>query len=97
MKIRKAKPSDKAEVLDFCKSTFSWGDYIEDVWDYWILEGNLLVLTIKDIPVGICHSIHTGQKENWIEGIRVDPNFRRKGVARKMIQKLELLANQLHL
>ena len=32
--------SDKKAVLDFCKNTFSWGDYINDVWDYWILEGN---------------------------------------------------------
>ena len=43
--IRKTKASDKNTVMEFCKTTFSWGDYIADVWDYWILEGNLLVLT----------------------------------------------------
>ncbi len=95
MKIRKAKPSDKAQVLDFCKFTFSWGDYIAEVWDYWILEGNLLVLTIKDIPVGICHSFLTDPNEIWIEGIRVDKNFRRKSIATKMINESEFLAKKI--
>ena len=56
MIIRKAKASDKNKVLDFCKNTFSWGDYIVDVWDYWIVEGNLLVLTENKTPAAICHS-----------------------------------------
>src|SRR3989337_2096273 len=50
MELRKAKSSDKNKVLEFCKTTFSWGDYISDVWDDWILEGNLLVLTETDVP-----------------------------------------------
>ncbi len=43
MRINGAKPSDKEKILDFCKNTFSWGDYIPEVWDFWIKEGNLLV------------------------------------------------------
>jgi len=75
-------------VLNFCKFTFSWGDYIAEVWDHWILEGNLLVLTIKDIPVGICHSFLTGPNEIWIEGIRVDKNFRKKRVCYNHDQRI---------
>jgi len=81
-------------VLNFCKFTFSWGDYIAEVWDHWILEGNLLVLTIKDIPVGICHSFLTGPNEIWIEGIRVDKNFRKKGFATIMIKESEIFAKK---
>ena len=43
MELREATSSDKTQVLDFCKNTFSWGDYIAEVWDFWIKEGNLLV------------------------------------------------------
>ena len=34
METRKAKPSDKKDVLEFCNTTFSWGDYISNVWDF---------------------------------------------------------------
>lgn len=91
MIIRKAKSSDKNMVLEFCKTTFSWGDYIVDVWDYWIREGNLLVLIENNIPVAICH-ISFFNKQVWIEGIRVNQNFRKKGFAKGLILKSESIA-----
>ena len=91
--IRQAKDSDKNTVLDFCRSTFSWGDYINDVWDYWILEGNLLVLTENDIPVALCHSSFF-ENQVWIEGIRVNDKFRRKGLAKKLVLESEALAKK---
>jgi hypothetical protein len=89
--IRKAKASDKNIVLEFCKTTFSWGDYIADVWDYWIREGNLLVLIENSTPVAICHSSFF-DKQVWIEGIRVNENFRKKGFAKGLVLKSESIA-----
>ncbi|MCH8859946.1 MAG: GNAT family N-acetyltransferase [Thaumarchaeota archaeon] len=89
--IRKAKTSDKNMVLEFCKTTFSWGDYIVDVWDYWIREGNLLVLIENNNPVAICHSSFF-DKQVWIEGIRVNENFRKKGFAKRLVLKSESIA-----
>ncbi len=89
--IRKAKTSDKNIVLEFCKTTFSWGDYIADVWDYWIREGNLLVLIENSTPVAICHSSFF-DKQVWIEGIRVNENFRKKGFAKGLVLKSESIA-----
>jgi len=89
--IRKAKASDKKMVLEFCKTTFSWGDYIVDVWDYWIREGNLLVLIENNTPVAICH-ISFFDKQVWIEGIRVNENFRKKGFAKRLVSKSESIA-----
>ena len=91
--IRQAKDSDKSTVLDFCKSTFSWGDYINDVWDYWILEGNLLVLIENDTPVALCHSSFFFFFL-WIEGIRVNEKFRKKGFAKKLVFESEILAKK---
>jgi len=90
--IREARYSDKQTVLKFCKNTFFWGDYIEDVWDYWLSEGSLFVAE-KSIPLGICHAVFF-KNQVWIEGIRVDPQFRRKGIASKLIQKIESMAKQ---
>lgn len=95
VKIRDALPSDKKTVLDFCKSTFSWGDYIHDVWDEWFDEGNFFVLAENKHPVAICHAfIIKDAKLVWIEGIRVDPNYRQKGYAKKLVAKAEDVARK---
>lgn len=91
MLIRKAEAADKNFVLEFCKNTFSWGDYIADVWDYWKLEGNLLVLTEKNIPVAFCHNSFF-DCQVWIEGIRVNNKFRKKGFAKNLVLESESLA-----
>lgn len=95
MTIRLAKISDKKSVLSFCKNTFSWGDYISQVWNDWISHGYFLVLSHNKCPIAICHaSIINNVKHVWIEGIRVKKNFRRKGFAKKLIIKSEDIARQ---
>ena len=93
MQIRDAKPSDKQTVLDFCKETFSWGDYIADVWDSWILQGNLFVAVENDIPIGLSHVVIIDDRQSWLEGIRVHPDNRRKGYGRRIISHCESVTN----
>ena len=87
---RLAQSSDKKDILNFCQNTFSWGDYIHEVWDNWINEGNLIVIENDQIPVSMAHvGFHPDEKMIWIEGIRVNHNFRKKGLAQKMIRYFE--------
>ncbi len=87
---RLAQDSDKKVVLNFCQNTFSWGDYIHEVWDNWIDEGNLIVIENNQVPISMTHAaFYPDEKMIWIEGIRVDKNFRKNGVAQKMISYLE--------
>ena len=94
MLIKTAINSDKSSVLNFCTDTFSWGDYIKDVWDYWLTEENLFLIG-KQFPVGMCH-VSFYKNQMWIEGIRIDPNFRRHGLASELIKHVELLAKEKH-
>lgn len=95
MEIRNAQTTDKEAVLDFCKSTFSWGDYIQDVWDDWISEGNLFVLCENKLAVAVCHAFFMDNlKQVWIEGIRVNPNFRKKGYATKLVTYSEYVTKK---
>ena len=82
--IREANDSDKFSILKFCKDTFSWGDYVDKVWDFWLSEKNLFLFEGEPNPVGICHALYVNDQV-WIEGIRIDPNFRRKKIASKLI------------
>ena len=93
MQIRDAKPNDRQAILDFCKDTFSWGDYIADVWDFWILQGNLFVAVENNIPVGLSHIVCIDKRQSWLEGIRIHPDHRRKGYGRRMISHCESMVD----
>ena len=90
--IRTAKPLDKSQVLKFCQNTFSWGDYVEHVWDYWLNE-DLLFVYEKQFPVGICHGFFS-KNQIWIEGIRVDQNFRKQKIASLLVNHIESLGQK---
>ena len=90
---------DKEEVLRFCTDTFDWGDYIEQVWDLWRLDQNGVLLVAEETEYGhnqkqssvmaVSHASLCPNKKNvWLEGIRVNPNFRRRSVATKLINKM---------
>lgn len=90
MLVLNALKSDKNKVIKFCKNTFSWGDYISEIWEYWYSEGNLFVIRENNSPVALSHaSISKKDQQVWIEGIRVNPTFRRKGHASSLIKHSE--------
>ncbi len=92
MMIREANSLDKIQILKFCTDTFSWGDYIDQVWDSWLSEGNLFIFE-KQFPVGICHAFFS-EDQIWIEGIRVDPNFRRQKIASELVKHAESIGKE---
>lgn len=93
LRIRKAKTSDKESILKFCQDTFSWGDYIPSVWDAWLKDGGLTVIENDNEPLGMCH--HDFLKNQiWIEGLRVNPSFRRRGLASRLVRYSEKIAKR---
>lgn len=93
MRFRVAINQDKDQVLNFCKNTFTWGDYIERVWDIWINEPNSRLLVAEpeneiQKPIAIIHGILLQEKTMWIEGIRVDPKYRRQKIALQLINQI---------
>ncbi len=84
--IRPATRGDRDAILAFCRDTFDWGDYIEDVIDDWFdsSKGVLLVATVEGKPAGIARVAMIGATEAWFEGLRVDRQFRRLGLGRAL-------------
>lgn len=91
--IRQAKSHDKKPILNFCQNTFSWGDYIENVWDSWFSKGNLIVIELDGMAIGMCN-ISFSKNQMWLEGLRINPRFRRKGYGKKLIIKAEDIAKK---
>ena len=101
MKIRHATKSDKEEVLRFCVNTFEWGDYLDQVWDLWYSDRNGVLLVAEDDEeynihskkwssvIAVSHaSLCPNNKNVWLEGIRVHPNFRRRSVATQLLNTM---------
>jgi len=89
LRIRQAKSSDMEEILSFCVNTFSWGDYIDRVWDYWYRSGRLLVVEDSGRKIAMSHvAVCPDGKGMWLEGVRVHPDYRRSRVATDLIARM---------
>jgi ribosomal protein S18 acetylase RimI-like enzyme len=87
--VRRAQPEDRDAVLAFCAQTWDDGDYIADVWDEWVADehNTLLVGLLEGTPVALEHIRMVGENEAWLEGMRVDPTYRRHGFGRIMVSR----------
>jgi RimJ/RimL family protein N-acetyltransferase len=87
--VRKARSSDRETVFDFCRKTFSWGDYIPRFWDSWLKDekGRLFVATINGVPVGIMHLSIDKPREAWLRAARTNPDHRRVGIATALTKR----------
>jgi ribosomal protein S18 acetylase RimI-like enzyme len=94
IEIRPARAEDREAVLAFCTQTWSWGDYIGYVWDEWLHNpnGQLLIATADSKPVGVVNMQMLDKTNAWLEGLRVDPNYRRQGIARALTENALLEA-----
>jgi GNAT superfamily N-acetyltransferase len=96
LKFRFAKKSDKEDVLKFCVNTFDWGDYIDQVWDLWFSDSNGALIVaennirhIKGSVIAVSHvSLCPNRKNIWLEGIRVNPDYRRRSIATELLSKM---------
>ena len=81
-------PEDKDRIIAFTFNT--WGDneddYIKDVFDDWLADprGEFTAAVIDDRVVGIAKLTDMGDDEWWFEGLRIDPAYRRQGIAAEL-------------
>ena len=96
--VRRARPGDTHAVLDFARTTWDGWDYIPSVWQEWLEapDGVVLVATPRaqreidrfgrplqpDRQIAIARVAMLSPDEAWLEGLRVDPGVRNRGVAR---------------
>ncbi len=94
--VRPARPRDYDYISRFTQRTFHWGDYIEHVWKAWVHDknGSLLVAELDGCPVGMLHVGFLGRREAWMEGMRVQPDVRRRGIAGRLDHAAQAVARR---
>jgi len=88
MTIRPAQPDDRPAMERICAHTWEWGDYIPEVWDAWLADeqGLLIVGETVDGVVALSRIRYQAADQIWLEGMRVDPEHRRRGIGRQFLE-----------
>jgi GNAT superfamily N-acetyltransferase len=85
--IRRARASDKRDVLAAVRTVWGGHDRIPDVFDTWATHrtGPFFVAESAGRVVGMGKLTVVSATEAWLEGGRVAPRWRRKGIATALI------------
>jgi len=85
--FRPARPEDKLRVLEITAHTWDDGDYIPEVWDNWLADpqGELTVAVDDGVVVALSKLTQVVGDQWWIEGLRVDPERRLRGIGQAMV------------
>jgi RimJ/RimL family protein N-acetyltransferase len=85
--IRRARRSDKRDVLAAVRTIWGGQDRIPDVFDTWVTHrtGPFFVAESAGRVVGMGKLTVVSRTEVWLEGGRVAPRWRKKGIATALI------------
>jgi GNAT superfamily N-acetyltransferase len=74
---------DTEEVMELCSHIWDGGDYIPQVWDEWLADPDGLLGTAESNGrvAGVFKLTKFQDKEWYLEGLRVHPDFQGKGIA----------------
>ncbi len=84
--LRPAQPDDRERILAISAQIWEGEDYIPLVLDDWLAEGGLAVAELDGQLAGYGKLTILSPGEVWLEGLRVDPALRGRGVAKALAQ-----------
>lgn len=86
MEVRPARAEDVPLVTAWTRETFDWGDYVPDRLPGWLDDpaSHTLVCVDEGLVVGVVNTVMLSETEAWLEGARVHPVHRRRGIGSTM-------------
>ena len=96
--IRPLKETDKADVLEIASKTWDGHDYLPYFFDAWLKDKNSHTAAIEHsghvISLANLRVIENG-RTGWMEGLRVHPDYRGKGLASIMSRHVVNIAKEI--
>lgn len=85
--IRPARHEDVEQIRPWTTDTFPWGDYLPDRLPTWIDQPGSIAIVCTDeddVPIAVSHAQMLSPTEGWLEGARVRPDHKRRGLGNAM-------------
>lgn len=99
LKIRQVLPSDRNDILDISKNIWDGHDYLPSVIDKWLSDPKRHVCGVetdgKLVAIASVLLIEAG-KTGWMEGLRVHPDYRKRGYAEALTEHVIEKGRELH-
>ncbi|MFX1607337.1 MAG: GNAT family N-acetyltransferase [Promethearchaeota archaeon] len=96
--IRSLHLSDRDDVLEIARNTWEGHDYIPYLFDTWLEDRHSHTAAIEQeghvVALANLRVIENG-KTGWMEGLRVHPTYRGKGLATLLTQHVVKVANEI--
>lgn len=83
--IRPLTRADERRVREIVRAIWGSDDYIPEVFARWVREGDFFGAEVRGKLVGMGKLSLLSPTEAWLEGLRVAPRWRRRGIARALI------------
>ena len=77
--IRIAKKEDFQYIKEISMRTWDGEDYLDEVFEDWLHDGNFYVLEIDETVVGAVKISILPCRVGWMEGLRVHPDYQNHG------------------
>jgi N-acetylglutamate synthase-like GNAT family acetyltransferase len=89
MILRKAKLSDKKDIIKISDATWEGHDYLKNIFEKWVEEENsdFSVLEKDDRVIGTIKLTYLQDKEYWLEGLRIHPDYQGNGYAKYLTEE----------
>lgn len=88
IQFRPMRPSDREAVTTLCAQMWDGHDYIPQVFDHWLAHSlgqfTAVIDEDRDSLIGVGKLTSITDRDWWIEGLRVDSNYRGRGVGRRL-------------
>jgi len=96
IEVRPAVAADREAVLAFGGEDHEAGAVTAKRWDAWLADerGALLVAVLDGRPVGVVDVRLMSADTGWLEGLRVDPACRGRGVGRALLSRALAAADE---
>ena len=95
--LRPARPEDESGIIALSAHIWEGDDYIPKVFADWLADehGQFTVACLNDTIAGCGKLTRLAAGEWWMEGLRVHPEYRGRGIARRLHHNGVALAEQL--
>lgn len=88
IEIRRAELRDKPRIVEISSKVWDGEDYLPYIFEKWVAEegGEFSVITVDDVVAGCAKMTQLPDGVLWLEGIRVDTDYRGRGLGKKMAE-----------